>query len=439
MSESYEAYRDWVKREIGSLPSEDCSLSNAHGRTLARDVTSLIDLPRWDASAMDGFALRGADLARDDPSAAAVGIGPPQSFRVVGEVAAGAEADPTVGPGEAVRIMTGAPMPSMTDTVIPVEQVAGPGEGGMLSEDGRWQLETIHLLGTPRPGSHVRRRGEDVRAGDTVLAAGERLGAATLAATGHSRARVTRVAKIAVLSTGSELRLAAESHARDADRSFETLVRGQIPESNSLLISGLVHDLGSSFMLGEVQSVADDPAHIRQRIADLGSTHDVVITTGGIGPGRYDAVRLALADEPAVRQTEVDLKPGRHQAAGRLRAGAFVFALPGNPGAAAVSFELVVRAALLTLVGRTRTERTRLTAVARKPLPGKPGRLRAQPVWLFSAGEARSSTSHGLECAPAPSLSSSYERSHGLALIESDRGSVEVGETVQVIETGAGS
>lgn len=335
-----------------------------------------------------------------------------------------------------MRIMTGAPLPSDADTVIPIEEVVAPGETEADTGTRHWDLREIRLLGAPRVGSHVRQRGEDIRAGETVLPAGARLGAAALAATGHWGVEVTKVARVAVLSTGSEL-LTSEA----SDAGVESLRRGQIPESNSLLIAGLVQDLGESFALGEVTSAADEPETIRQRIAELAATHDVVITTGGIGPGRYDVVRLALQEEPNVRQTELDLKPGRHQAAGRHRSGAFLFALPGNPVAAAVSFELVVRPALLTLVGRSQTERTRLAAVSVERLPGKPGRLRAQPVRLFQENDVHGSWVSRLQCAPVVPMRrvshsmASYGSAQGLALIESHRGDVEAGETVWVVET----
>jgi molybdopterin molybdotransferase len=404
-----EEHLAWILAAIEPLPKREAPVRDAHGLTLAETVRARYALPLWHNSAMDGYALHSADVA------AASGATPVE-LRVIGEVPAGSAADPAIAPGSAVRIMTGAPVPSDADTVVPVESTRGE------RPEDPWADRTVRILVAAPAGANIRRRGEDVAEGSVIARTGQSLGAArlaALAAAGADQVVVRERPRVAVLATGSELRGAGEG-----------LERGQIPESNSLLIAGLLRELGIEPV--EVRRSADDAASLARQLRDLGSRCDVIVTTGGVGPGRHDVVRIALKAEPEVRAVRVAVRPGQPQCAGRLSSGAFVFALPGNPVSAAVSFELFVRPALLAVQGRSEVHRLRQPARAAAPWRGAVGRLQVLPVVVPEDAA-------GLLCTPAvdPSGVSHAVGGHGgangYALVVADRGDVAAGETVPVI------
>ena len=421
MAESPEAHLAWILERIGRTEAQECAIGSARGLALAEDVHARTDLPMWDASAMDGYALRAGDTLGADEAG-------PARLRVLGEVAAGEAQDPPLPERAAVRIMTGAPLPSDADAVAPVEATLADGETdidrGAGGGGARWAEREVRVLRAFAPGANVRSRGEDLRAGDVIARAGDRLGAvqlSALAAAGVDAVRVHRPPRVAVLGTGSELR---PPGAR--------LERGQIYESNGLLVAGLLAEAGLE--PATVEHCADDEQVVAAKLVALAADHDVVITTGGVGPGRHDVVRLALDAEPEVRTVRVAVRPGQPQCAGRHRAGAFVFGLPGNPVSAAVSFELFVRPALRALAGCSTIHRRRLRAVVAEPWTGRAGRLQVLPVGLDETPE-------GLACypaVPASRVSHSVGRhagTAGYALVEAERGDVLAGETVTVIET----
>ncbi|UOR02743.1 molybdopterin molybdotransferase MoeA [Leucobacter allii] len=419
---SAEAHLARVLAETPPLPAAEAPLREAGGRVLAEDARARNDLPLWDNSAMDGYALRAGDAA----GASEAG---PVRLRIVGEIAAGSAEDPPIPAGSAVRIMTGAPLPGDADAVVPVERTRGDAPPGPVAEPGagdasigRWAEEEVSLFGPVDAGANVRRRGEDARVGAVLARAGDRLGArriAALAAAGVDVVRVRPAPRVAVIATGAELRAPGE-----------LLARGEIPESNSLLITALLAEQG--LPAAEVRVGGDDVAALRARLAELGRRVDVVITTGGVGPGRHDVVRLALADEPGVRAVSVAVKPGQPQCTGRLRGGARIFALPGNPVSAAVSFELFVRPALLRMQGAEATDRMRLPAVAETGWRGAPGRLQVLPVRVRREPQ-------GLVCRPAVEprgvshAVGGHGSANGYALVAPERGDVAAGEGVDVI------
>ncbi|MGW9021511.1 molybdopterin molybdotransferase MoeA [Leucobacter chromiiresistens] len=391
------------------LPVETAQLRAAIGLVLAADVVAGVDLPLWDNSAMDGYAVRAVDTARASEGA-------PVRLAVIGEVAAGHGGDPLLSPGTAVRIMTGAPLPSSADAVVPLEQTRA--EGG----PGDWAEHRVAVLRDAAPGAHVRRRGEDVVAGERIALAGEQLGArraAAIAAAGVAEVRVRPRPRVAVIATGSELR-----------SSGAPLERGQIPESNSVLVSALLAEDGI-----EPVSVAvsdDDAAGLAARLAQLDGRVDAVITTGGVGPGLHDVVRIALAAEPGVRAVRVAVKPGQPQCFGRLRGGALIFALPGNPVSAAVSYELFVRPALRHLQGAARLHRPRVPVTVDEGWRGSADRTQVLPVRVRS-------TPDGLRCAPAVEprgyshAVGRHGAAEGYAIVEPGRGDVAAGETVETV------
>lgn len=402
------AWLEWLIEAAPRLPEMTLPVGEAHGLVLAEDVRAAHPLPLWANSAMDGYALRLADAEEG------------RVLRITGEVAAGSADDPAIAPGEAVRIMTGAPVPSDAEAVVPVEQTAG--DDGAA---GTWGESAVRVLAPVRAGANIRARGEDVDAGAPVALRGWRLGAAAvsaLAAAGAADVRVHRPPRVAVVATGSELRPPGAG-----------LDRGQIPESNSLLIAGMLREVGIDPV--SVQHSGDDADGLARVLARLGDTCDAVITTGGVGPGRHDIVRIALEDEPGVRGVRVAMKPGQLQRAGRLAGGAFVFALPGNPVSAAVSFELFVRPTLLAMQGASRIARRRVPATATLGWRGAAGKVQVLPVMLEETPE-------GLACAPAVQARSvshsvgGHGASEGYAILDEERGDVAAGESVPVILVG---
>ncbi|MGB3414221.1 MAG: molybdopterin molybdotransferase MoeA, partial [Microbacteriaceae bacterium] len=360
----------------------------------------------------------------------------PVTLRVIAEVAAGDADDPEMPAGTAVRIMTGAPVPTAASAVIPIEvtQIAADfsndsGEHNTRAnpEADAWNAAVIRVQQPVILGANVRQRGEDIRKGEPIAQAGDELSAvrlSALAAAGINQVPVHRAPRIAVLSTGSELQAIGNQ-----------LRRGQIPESNSLLIAGLLCESG--FAVTTIDHCADSAEELNHRFALLAATHDAIITTGGVGPGKYDVVRIALAKEPEIVSTRVAIRPGQPQCSGRHSAGAFIFGLPGNPVSAAVSFELFVRPALLRMAGHSRIDRRTLIATAETGWSGKTGSLQVLPITITS-------TAAGLSCTPsvpANAVSHSVARhgaSQGYALLGPERGQVLAGDLVEVIETGTG-
>ena len=414
-SRSVAAHLATVLAETKPLPASSMPLRAAVGLRLASDVLARVDLPLWHNSAMDGYAVRASDTS-------SAGAASPVGLRVIGEVAAGDSADPALPPGTTVRIMTGAPMPSAADAVVPVEHTVSDVSGDA------WAEYTVGVLSPAAAGAHVRRRGEDVTAGACIARAGDQLGArriAALAAAGVAEVSVRPRPRVAVIATGAELRAAGEP-----------LERGQIPESNSLLVQALLAEDGIEAV--SISVTDDDAVTLGARLRELAGEVDAVITTGGVGPGAHDVVRIALESEPAVHAVRVAVKPGQPQCFGKLAGGsgsgggALMFALPGNPVSAAVSYELFVRPALLRLQGATRLQRTRVQAVVERGWRGSPGRLQVLPVRVRGA-------SKGLQCSPAVDprgyshAVGGQGGADGYALVDVDRGDVAEGESVDVI------
>lgn len=373
-----------------------------HGAVLARDVASAHPLPLWDNSAMDGYAVRSADVAAA-----------PVTLDVIGEVPAGSGWDPVLGPGQCVKIMTGAPIPSDADAVVRIEDTSAAVEG--------WDVKTVQVNVQVSAGRNIRRSGEDKKAGEPMAYAGEELTAArlsALAAAGSSTLEVRAMPKVAVLITGAELRTPGLP-----------LSRGQVPETNSLLMAGLLAESG--IQAATVVHCVDDIEAVREQLAILGATHDAVLSTGGVGPGAYDVMRQALESEPEVQAVRVKIRPGQPQCAGRLAAGAMVFALPGNPVSAAVSFELFVRPCLRSMQGHREVLRPTLRAVAAVGWRAAAGRVQVIPV-VFEHGAQ-------LRCAPAvqaQSISHSvggFGAAQGYALVPAGITQVNPGDEVEVL------
>jgi len=302
-----------VLGHAGRLPAESVPIAEAGGRVSAEDVRARVDLPPFASSAMDGFAVRAADL--------------PGSLRIAGESAAGRPFGGQLGPGSAVAISTGAVVPEDADAVVPIENVSVTDNAVTISK-------------SVEPGAHVRPRGGDVTSGEVVVPAGVRLTPARLAAaaaSGVAELSCARRPRVAVLATGSELVGPGGS-----------LRPGQIYETNSVMLSTAAAGVGAEVVLQP--SVADDEEALRETL-ERGLAADVLVTSGGVSVGEHDLVR-AVELELGVEEVfwRVAMKPGKPVSFG-VRGETLVFGLPGNPVSALVGCELFVKPALRALQG----------------------------------------------------------------------------------------
>jgi len=301
---------------------EDVSLTAALGRVLARDLVADLDLPPFDNSAVDGFAVRHGDLAHEGETRLAI----------VDRVAAGAAAARALGRGEAVRIFTGAPMPAGADTVF-------------MQEDVRVEGGAVIVPAGLKFGANRRLAGEDVRRGAVTLPAGRRLAArdvALAAAVGLAALPVRRRVRVAVFSTGDEVVEPGAPRGPNA-----------IYDANRYLLSGLLTKFGAE--VADLGIVADDPAALRKTLAQAAVGRDLVLSSGGVSTGEADHMRTVLEEVGRLVFWRVAIKPGRPVAMGTLPGGAAGSAafvgLPGNPAAVFVTFVRVVRPLLLRLAG----------------------------------------------------------------------------------------
>ena len=383
-----------VLEAVRPLAAEQVPLGEALGRVLAEEVRSAVDVPPFDGSAMDGFAV----------SAGARG-----SLRVDGESRAGSPSDRQVGPETAVRISTGAQVPEGTGAVVPLEQA---------EEDGAGNVE----VGAPASGANIRRRGEDLRAGDPVMAAGDTLSPAALgvlASVGLSAAGCAARPAVAIVATGDEL-----------VEPGEPLGRGQIWSSNPPALAGQVALAGG--VSERAGRVPDDAAETRRALEQAVDAADVVCVSGGVSVGPHDHVKGALA---AIGAEEsfwgVALRPGKPTWFGTAPGAGrpvLVFGLPGNPVSAMVIFHLFVRPALRALQGAD-PDAPRGVAVLDEPVARHPRRAQAVRCRLRHAAD-------GLHAAPTGPQGShmltSMLAADALALVQAGDGALEAGERVQV-------
>jgi molybdenum cofactor synthesis domain-containing protein len=343
-----------VLADVTALPSEVVAIADAAGLVLAAPVTSALTVPSWTNSAMDGFAVRGTDIA-------AASAGDPVVLRVLGEVAAGRSPDASVTQGTAVRIMTGAMLPGGADTVVPVEDTDAPAGASDIPA-------TVAIFAPIRPGDHVRLPGSDVEAGAPLLDAGRACDAAAialLAATGRATVSVHRRPKVAVISTGDELVPPGLP-----------LGPGQIHDANSLTLVAQATEAGAEVRrLGIARdSLADLLTLLREAVAWA----DVVVLSGGVSVGAHDHVKAAFGTLGDLALWRVAIKPGRPFAFARATIdgrSVRLFGLPGNPVSVFVTFELFVRPVLRRLAGHARAfdRPTRIVRLA-EPMRGSLGR-----------------------------------------------------------------
>ncbi|HKW91016.1 MAG TPA: gephyrin-like molybdotransferase Glp [Methylomirabilota bacterium] len=377
-----------------AAPPEVLAVTAARGRVLAEDVRAAFDVPPTANSAVDGYAVRSADI----PSSGR------RALTVVGDLPAGAVFDGTIGPGEALRIMTGAPMPAGADTVYPQELVERSGA-------------SVSVPAGPA-GVNVRHRGEDVRAGAVVLAEGtvlrpQELGVA--ASVGLPQLLVRQKPRVAILSTGDEVAEPGELRKP-----------GQIFDSNRFSLYGLVEAAGGQPTDHGIVPDLYDVLHARLRAA--ASTADIVLTSGGVSVGDYDLVKAVLQDAGGIDFWQVAMQPGRPLAVGRIGAAHF-FGLPGNPVASMLTFHLFVRPALWKLAGRRELFPPRFHAIAMEPLSKKTGRREFKRGVLSYTGERWEVRTTGPQ---GSGILTSMTLANCFIVIEEGRGDVTTGESVVV-------
>jgi molybdopterin molybdotransferase len=328
-----------VLERVGTLGSEILPLLECGGRVLAADVVAPWDLPAWDNSAMDGFAVRASDCQR------------PVELAIAGYLPAGGGPAEPLLPGMAFTVLTGAPMPPGAEAVVPFEE-AERREGSVR-------------IGCPVPvGYHVRRKGEDIRVGETFLRSGTVLGPAeigVLATFSRASVPVIRRARVAILSTGDELL-----------EPGDPLTPGKIYNCNALALAAAVREIGAEPVLLGI--ARDEPGALRERLA-AGLRADALVTSAGVSMGDRDFVREVL-QELRVEQVfwKVAVKPGRPTSFA-LCGGTPIFSLPGNPVSTQLMFEQFVRPALLRMMGHRHVQRPLVSAVLLEDVPKKPGRV----------------------------------------------------------------
>lgn len=339
---------------VAPLPPVSVPLLDALRLVLTEDIAADANIPPFRNSAMDGYAVRASDTAGASSAS-------PVYLSVAGEVRAGTTPTHRVEPGTAIRIMTGAPLPSGADAVVRFEETD---EAGRAAESGeRLDRRRVGILHSARPLANVREAGEDVRRGETVLRAGSQLRAAeigVLAALNRPTVPVHRRPTVAILSTGDEV---AEIGA--------PLHPGQIRDSNRAMLTAMVQELGAvPRPLGIARDTVPD---LLAKLAVARDT-DLILTSGGVSLGDYDMVKDVLRSEGEIRVWQVRMKPGKPLAFGHLR-GVPLLGLPGNPVAAAVSFHVFGRPALRKMLGHPDLEPPTVEATLVVPV-ANPGQRR---------------------------------------------------------------
>ncbi|MDP1901939.1 MAG: molybdopterin molybdotransferase MoeA [Rubrivivax sp.] len=376
-------------------------LMQALGRVLGEDVLSPIAVPAHDNSAMDGYALAGAELRANEATV----------LRVVGTLFAGTPFAGRVGPGECLRIMTGAVMPEGLDTVVPLELC-------------RTEEALVWIApGTIQPGENRRRRGEDLAQGRPALHAGRVLRPADLgliASLGIAEVNVMRRLRVALFSTGDELRTLGQA-----------LDPGCVYDSNRFSLMGALQRLGMEVI--DLGLVRDDPAALQATLESAVAQADVLLTSGGVSAGDADYTRSLLGRMGEVGFWKVAMRPGRPFAFGPLRGDSqarWLFALPGNPVAALVTFYAFVREGLLQLAGATPDPLPVLRARCTHAIRKRPGRTEFLRGRLAPAGDAGWEVQ--ITGAQGSGILRSMSEANALVVLPHEQGSVAAGEAVDV-------
>jgi molybdenum cofactor synthesis domain-containing protein len=340
-----------VRQQTHTLPVEQISLPHALGRVLAQDIVADSDLPPFDRSQMDGYAVRALDAQAA-----------PVRLRIVGESAAGKGWHNQLDEGQAVRIMTGAPVPAGADSVQQIELTHELKDGTV-----------VELLESVEEGKSIVKRGAEIRAGETVLSAGTMINAAmmaVLAAFGYATVNVFQRPRVGVLATGTELVAVDQKPGQD-----------QIRDSNNYSIAAYAELAGG--VIERFPLTGDDTSLLKNQIAKAAETCDLIVTSGGVSMGVYDLTKSALKQLDAeIFFERVALRPGKPTVFARLPSGTLMFGLPGNPVSVAVTFNLFARTAALAMQGATEPALKRETAALARSVKGTADRESYLPVQL---------------------------------------------------------
>ncbi|WP_392544493.1 gephyrin-like molybdotransferase Glp [Oryzobacter telluris] len=382
---------------VAPLPPRAVAVGEALGLVLAEPVTAAVDLPGFDNSAMDGYAVRADELEGADPDQ-------PVVLPVEADIAAGDTTRHVLAPGHAMRIMTGAPMPEGADAVVPVE----------LSDGGAEQV-ALHLA--PEPGRSVRRQGEDVRTGDVVLPVGTRLGPGHLALAAAVNAAEVVVhprPRVLVVSTGDELVPPGSQ-----------VEHGQIIDSNLVMLRALVEAAGAD--VADAVHLRDDADAVRALLRDLPGGPDLVVTSGGVSMGVYDTVKEVLVEDGGVEFVKVAMRPGMPQGCGVVGPSRTpAVTLPGNPVSSLASFHVFVLPALRRLAGLDPDTDGAFEAVADTAWGAAAGKVELTRV-IEEEGRVRPSGGQGSHVLGA------LAGATALALVPADVARVEPGDRVRCI------
>lgn len=394
MAKSFESARALILDRVMPLGSDSVTLLDAVGRVLAKDIESPCELPRWDNSAMDGYAVRHEDSR--------VGA----RLTISGYISAGASAgDLHVAPGSAIKVMTGAPIPSGCQAIVPIEET---------EEDGT----QVVIVSPFQVGDHIRFRGEDIPQGEVVITTGSILRPAEinlLASFGCKTVKVFKRPQVAILSTGDEL-----------VEPGEPIGPGQIANSNAYSLAAAVKEVGGEPVLLGI--ARDNRDSLKQKLNE-GLQADVLITSAGVSMGDRDLVCEMLQDA-GVEQLfwKVNIKPGRPTAFG-LKDGKPVFSLPGNPVSTMVTFEEFVRPALLKMQGHLNPIKPCVKATLQEAVKKKPGRVQFLRVFVTEHAGRLSAASSGDQ---NTGILRTMLRANGIAILPAAPERIEAGEPVDV-------
>jgi molybdopterin molybdotransferase len=338
---------------IEAISPLDLQLLDAHGCILSEAVVADVDLPAFDNSSMDGYAVRVSDVAGASETN-------PVKLPVVGDIAAGSSSAYSVQPGLSTRIMTGAPIPAGAEAVVPIE----------WTDQG---LASVTITRAPKPGHHIRRAGEDVRSGELVLDIGTRLGPGQiglLAAVGRDRVKVRPRPRVVIISTGSEL--------VEPGQPTRT---GQIHESNSYILTTAAREAGATVF--RVGIVPDEQRKLMDAIEDQLIRADLVLTSGGVSVGAYDIVKEVLSRLGTVAFEQVAMQPGKPQGFGTIGPDSTpIITLPGNPVSSYVSFEVFVRPVIRRMLGVEPLGRPMVRAVCKQAMTSPAGLRQFARAWI---------------------------------------------------------
>lgn len=394
-----EEARDRVLQQIKPLQPLELPLQEAEGCVLAQDVVAPVDIPDFASSAMDGFAVRSHDVAGATPAS-------PVELRIVGRALIGQRPETTVGGDEAVRIATGAPIPAGADAIVPIENC-------------EVVADTVRVLAGSPEGKHVRPTGEDVRGGEVLLQAGQRLGApelGLLAAAGSSHPLVHPRPRVVVLSTGDELVPPGQAPEY-----------GQVHDSNSYLLYGALREVGAvPMMAGIVHDEVDD---LKDRVLSHLVQADAFISSGGVSVGERDVVKAAFFKRGELAFYKVAMQPGMPQGFGHVEGKPF-FGLPGNPVSVFVSFEVFIRPALRKMMGRRQLYRPEITARLDTDISGPEGKTQFARVRVKRTKEGWVATPTGPR---GSNLIATVSRANGLAIVPAGIETAEAGSVVKVM------